>query len=72
MRGTKMTRYVFEVRQMVTITLYGRDTDENRDKAERAAIEKAKRVIDENDLDCACVDEYTDYENEYKAMKEAI
>jgi len=72
MRGTEMTRYVFEVKQMVTVTLYGRDTDENREKAEQAAILKAKKEIDENDLECTCVDEYLDYERDYKAQKEAV
>ena len=72
MRGIEMTRYTFRVEQMVTVTLHGRDTDENREKAEQAAILKAKKQIDENDLECVSVDEYEDYERFYKEQKEAV
>jgi len=64
----KMTEYTFEVtlRSIVKVAVYGRDTEENQEKAEKEALLKAKNEIDECDIDCIAVEEYPDYEMEYK------
>jgi len=72
MRGTKMTEYVFEFKGRVTVTLHGVDTEDNYQKAIDAAIRQAIREIDHDWIDDVTAEEYTDYESEYRAEKEAV
>jgi len=68
----KMTEYTFRLESTVKVTVYGKNTEENQEKAEKEAILKAKKEIDETDIDCIAANEYTDYEKEYRAQKEAV
>jgi len=72
MRGTEMTEYVFEVKGKVTVTLHGRDTEDNYQKAIDAAIRQVVREIDHDWFDYVTAEEYTDYDSEYRAEKEAV
>jgi len=68
MRGTEMTEYVFEVKGKVTVTLHGKDTEDNYQKAIDAAIRQVVREIDHDWLDYVTAEEYTDYEAEKEAV----
>ena len=61
-----MTQYTFEIRSRVKVSVRGSDTEENQVKAEKEAILKAKKELDESDLDCIVATEYTDYEREFE------
>jgi len=62
------TKYTFDVstRKRIAVEVYGKDTEENREKAEKEAVRQLKEEIDEDCLYCIDADEYTDYENEYE------
>jgi len=66
MCGRKMTEYEFEVRKTIKVTVSGKNTDANCEKAENEAIRQIKHDIDEYWLECTGVEEFTDYENDYK------
>jgi len=69
-----MTEYTFDVSALkrITVKVYGKNTEENREKAEKEAVRRLKESIDETDLYCTDARVYTDYEIEYRAEKEAV
>jgi len=71
MIGTKMTEYDFEVRKRITVTVHGKNTDENYEKAMEEAVRQIKEDIDEDWLELRDAEEHTDYEEEYKEKEYA-
>jgi predicted 3-demethylubiquinone-9 3-methyltransferase (glyoxalase superfamily) len=53
-----MTNYEFEVKGYVKVTMDGRDTDDNYEKAKALAVIKAKNEIDEDWFSDAVAGEY--------------
>jgi len=63
MKGTDYTEYRFEIRGVVKITVQGKVSDENFDKATEKAVEQVKKEIDEDWITRTDYEEYTDYED---------
>ena len=61
---TAMTEYALEYRGKIKVTVQGRDTDQNFEKAKREAARMIRDgYIDGDDLECISSKEFTDYEN---------
>jgi len=63
MKGTNYTEYKFETNMVIKVTVKGKETEENFQKALQEAVDKAKKEIDQDCMDVVDVNEYTDYEN---------
>jgi len=62
----KTTEYTFKVEQTVKVTVLGKNTDDNYEKAEKEAIRQIKNDIDSDWLELKDVEEFTDHEIEYE------
>jgi len=72
MIGIKMTEYTFEIKRIIKVNVSGRDTDYNYEKARKEAVRQIQEEADDDWLENVEVNEYTDYEENYKAYKEAV
>jgi len=68
MNGTKMTEYTFEVKTKVKVTISGRDTDNNYQKAVLEAVAQLKDEDWEDNMECIYAEEFDDFED----LREAV
>jgi len=59
-----MTEYTFEIKRKIKVSVFGRDSEENLEKAEAEAIRQLKKDL-EDDIEVYNVEEYEDFEKEY-------
>jgi hypothetical protein len=62
MKAKEMVRYTFKVTGKVTVTLPGKETDENYDIAQKMALKQVLKQLDEDWIDDVVSEEFTDYE----------
>jgi len=64
----QMARYTFELSRSITVRIHGTDTKENFQKAKSEALRQAKNEINNEWITDMSIEEYKEYENEYKEI----